>query len=107
MDTAKTVISVVVGVPLTTGAPLTAAPAPFATVLLIVVASVGEIAEPAPVTLAAGRVVGSVIPVAPAEAGVPVIETVTTVALERVVVPVASPVGKPDTLKSDVVMDAS
>ena len=67
---------------------------------LAVTAPVRVIALIAPVTLDAGIVAGRVIFIAPAVVGVPLMATVTTVALVRDAAVAVSPAGKPDTAKS-------
>ena len=78
----------------------TAAPSPLSTGPAETVPETGT-AAPAPVTLAAATVVGTVMfaTVALAAVGVPVMATVTTVLLVRVTVPEDSPAGRLDTAK--------
>ena len=108
MVTAFTVMLFGVGVPLTVGAPLTAAPLPLATDPTVIV-PVGVIALVAPVTFEAGILVGSVtVPVLPLYAvGVPEMVTVTIVLLVRVAVPAVSPAGRLDMAKLDAVTDVA
>jgi hypothetical protein len=108
MVTAFTVMLVCVGVPLTVGASLTAAPSPFDTSLAETV-PVGVIAAVASVTFACGKLAGSVIFTALAlyVVGVPVIATVTTVPLVLTAVPAVNPAGSPDTAKLAAVIDAA
>ena len=100
-----TVILFCVGVPLTVGAPLTAAPSPIATALAVTV-PVGVIAHIEPVTLVAEILVGSVIVLVLAlyVVGVPVMGTVTTVLFVLVAVPAVNPGGRLLTAKCDAVI---
>ena len=100
MVTAFTVMLVCVGVPLTVGTPLTAAPSPLATALALTV-PVGVIAAVAPVTLPCGIEAGSPIFTALAlyVVGVPDMETVTTVLLVLTAVAAVNPAGSPETAK--------
>jgi len=105
MVTSFTVMLLKVGVPLTVGAPLTAAPSPIATALAVTV-PVSDIAFVAPVTFAAGILLGNVIVLVFTlyVVGVPVIATVTTVPLVRVAVPAVRPGGKLLTAKFEAVI---
>ena len=89
----------------TVGAPLTDAPSPLATALAVTV-PVGVIALVALTTLRAGILAGNVtvLVLALYVVGVPVIGTVTTVALVRTAVPEVKPGGKLLTAKSAVVI---
>ena len=79
--TGFTVMLEVVGVPLTVGTPLTAAPSPFATALAVII-FVGVMLAVALGTLAAGMLVdGTILVLALYASGVPVMFTVTTVSL--------------------------
>jgi len=74
---------------------VTAAPLPRA-IVVPVTDPVRVIAVVAPVTLAAGILVGNVILIEPAVVGVPVMVMVTTVLLVRTAAAAESPAGKPD-----------
>ena len=108
MVTVFTVMLVWVGVPFTVGAPLTAAPSPLAIGPTGTV-PVGVILAVAPTTLAWGMLVGRVAltELALYAVGVPVIGTVTSVALVRTAVPAVSPAGSPVTAKLAAVMEAA
>ena len=105
--TPPTVMLLAVGEPLTAGC-VTVAPSPLA-MLIATVGAVGTIAADAPVMLAAGIVSGnvSVAAVSVAAVGVPVMATVTTVALVRVAAAAVNPAGKPVMAKWAAVMVAA
>jgi len=102
--TAFTVMVFCPGVPFTVGV-VTVAPSPFATALAVTMLFTVT-AAPAPVTLAAATVAGTVNVGAleVAVVGVPVMLIVTAVLLVRDAVAALNPAGKPDTVKFAAVM---
>ena len=100
--TTFTVMLLVVGVPLTVGSQLTAAPMPRSTT--IVIEPMGVIACVAPDKSMTEMLLEKPRVKVPAIVGVPVIGTVTSVLLARSAVQAVSPGGKPETALASVIV---